>query len=209
LTASERDFARRLIENLHLDERRPLVGIHPSGGRAVKQWPVVRWGDVAARLQRERAATILITGSEADRPLAAALAKGLPSRPIDLSGKLNVRETLALLEQLDLFLSPDTGPMHMATSVGTPSVSVFGPSDPARYFSGGAGTPGSRHVVVRRELWCSPCNLIRRPPDECAGPEPPECLRLVTAEDVYGAAVRVLEDAARVASPAAPAREGV
>ena len=80
----------------------------------------------------------------------------------------------------------------MACAVDTPSVSVFGPSDPARYFSGGDGRTGSRHVVVKPELWCSPCNLIRKPPEECAGDEPPECLRLVATDAVYAEAERLL-----------------
>jgi ADP-heptose:LPS heptosyltransferase len=101
-------------------------------------------------------------------------------------------ETMSVIAAVDLFLSPDTGPMHMASAVGTPSVSVFGPSDPQRYFSGGSGAAGSRHVVVRHELWCAPCNLIRKPPAECAGPEPPECLREVRVEAVYAAAERLL-----------------
>jgi ADP-heptose:LPS heptosyltransferase len=105
-----------------------------------------------------------------------------------------VRETLAVVSRLDLLLSPDTGPMHMATAVGTPSVSVFGPSDPVRYFSGREedGGAGARHEVVRAELWCSPCNLIRKPPAECSGRDGPECLRLVDAETVYREAARVL-----------------
>ena len=80
-----------------------------------------------------------------------------------------------------------------AATVDTPSVSVFGPSDPARYFSGGTGAPGTRHVVVRHELWCAPCNLIRKPPAECAGADAPECLREVTPLLVYTAAARLLE----------------
>jgi ADP-heptose:LPS heptosyltransferase len=192
LTADERDFARRLFENLSLESRRPVVAIHPSGGRLVKQWDVERWGAVAARLQLELGATILVTGSPGDRELAAAVLKGLPRRGYDLTGKLALREMLAVLERLDLFLSPDTGPMHMACAVGTAAVAVFGPSDPVRYFS---GSP-PRQIVVRRELWCSPCNLIRKPPEDCAGSEPPECLRLVAVEDVYDAAVRTLTIAA-------------
>jgi ADP-heptose:LPS heptosyltransferase len=191
LSAADRDFARRLFENLGLASRRPLVGLHPSGGRGVKQWDLARWRDVVTRLQRELAATILVTGSEADRPLAVALGP-LQPRAIDLSGRLSVRETMAVIAGLDLFLSSDTGPMHMACAVDTPSLSVFGPSDPARYFSGGSGESGTRHVVVRPELWCSPCNLIRKPPAECAGPEPPECLRLVGADAVYREARRLL-----------------
>ena len=152
LTPEDRCFAQDLLRTLRLEDSRPLVGLHPSGGRLVKQWDVAHWADVARRLQKEYGATLLITGSEADRPLALALAKALPTKPIDLTGRLGVRETLALIERLDLFLSPDTGPMHMACAVGTPSVSVFGPSDPGRYFSGGSGASGTRHVVVRAEL---------------------------------------------------------
>ena len=194
LTESDRDFARRLFETLGLGSRRPLVGIHPSGGRLVKQWDALRWADVAARLERDFGATILVTGSEADRPLAAAVVRELPVRAFDLTGRLSLRETMAVIAGLDLFLSPDTGPMHMACAVGTPSVSVFGPSDAIRYFSGGDGRPGSRHVVVRAELWCAPCNLIRKPPAECGGPEPPECLQLVTTDAVYAAAARLLRE---------------
>lgn len=196
LSEEERGFARRLFETLGLEARRPLVGIHPSGGRAVKQWDVARWAEVAARLQQDHGATILATGSEADRPLTEALLRGLPARGYDLSGKLGIRETLSVIAGLDLFLSPDTGPMHMATALGTPSVSIFGPSDPARYFSGGSGAPGTRHVVVRPDLWCAPCNLIRKPPAECRVAEGPECLRLVTVDAVLEAAAQVLRTAA-------------
>jgi ADP-heptose:LPS heptosyltransferase len=194
LTPEDRAFAEDFLKSEGLAERRPLVGIHPSGGRSVKQWPVDRWAEVGSRLQRAHGATIVVTGSGPDRPLAAALRAGLVEPPVDLTGRLGVRETLAVVSRLDLLLSPDTGPMHMATAVGTPSVSVFGPSDPVRYFSGREedGGAGARHAVVRAELWCSPCNLIRKPPAECSGRDGPECLRLVDAETVYREAARVL-----------------
>lgn len=188
LTEAERVAASELLARFGFADGRPRVGVHPSGGRLVKQWPVARWGEVAARLQKEHGAHILITGSRADQALAAEVAALLPERPLDLAGRLSVRETLAVIEQLDLYLSPDTGTMHMACAVGTPSVSVFGPSDPERYFSGPAFEPDSesagRHRVVRADLWCSPCNLIRKPPAPCCGPRPPECLDLVEVEQV-------------------------
>lgn len=194
LTAEERGFGRRLVTDLGLASRRPLVAVHPGGGRAVKQWDLGRWAEVAQRLQREFQATILLTGSEADAPMAQALSRALPFRPVDLTGRLNLRETLALVAELDLFLSPDTGTMHGACAVGTPSVSVFGPSDPVRYFSGGSGETGGRHVVVRTELWCAPCNLIRKPPAECDTGAPPECLSRVAVEDVHREAARLLRE---------------
>lgn len=194
LGADDRAFAGRLFRTLGLEEKRPLVALHPSGGRLVKQWDVARWAEVGRRLQEAHGATVLVTGSAADQPLAAALAGGLARKPVDLTGKLGVIETLSVVAAVDLFLSPDTGPMHMACAVDTPSVSVFGPSDSVRYFSGGSGAPGTRHVVVRHELWCAPCNLIRKPPAECSGPEPPECLRGVTVDAVYQAAARLLAE---------------
>lgn len=189
-----RERAASLLRELGLPGRHPLVGIHPSGGRLVKQWPVSRWAEVGNRLQREFGAALVLTGGSGDRALAAELARGLADPPIDTTGRLPVPESLALLSTFDLFLSPDTGPMHMACAVGTPSVSVFGPSDPVRYFSGGSGRSGERHVVVRPDLWCSPCNLIRKPPAECARDEAPECLRLLSPEQVFAEAARVLRE---------------
>jgi len=198
LTKFDREFASFVFDSMGLESRRPLVGIHPSGGRPVKQWGIDRWRAVAARLQEQFGATILVTGTEADRPLAAELTRDLPQEAYDFAGRYKVRETLALIARFDLFLSPDTGPMHMACATGTPSVSVFGPSDPARYFSGRDLTTGGRasswHVVVRPELWCSPCNLIRRPPRECTGPAGPECLRSISVDRVAAEAARLLKE---------------
>jgi ADP-heptose:LPS heptosyltransferase len=188
---------RAILERDGLLGRRPLVGIHPSGGRTIKQWPVERWREVARRLQQERGASIVVTGGAADRELARALAEGLPGPAADFSGRLNVPDMLGLVAALDLFLSPDTGPMHMACAAGTPSVAVFGPSAAERYFSAALSPRPERHVVVRRELWCAPCNLIRRPPEECVADVTPECLRIVTVDDVHAQAIALLDGAAR------------
>jgi heptosyltransferase-2/heptosyltransferase-3 len=188
---------RAILQREGLGGHRPLVGIHPSGGRTIKQWPVERWREVARRLQVERNASIVITGGAADADLARALADGLARPALDLSARLSVPDMLGVVAALDLFLSPDTGPMHMACAAGTPSVAVFGPSAAERYFSAALSPRPERHVVVRRELWCAPCNLIRRPPEECVADVTPECLRVVTVEDVYAPAAALLDAAAR------------
>jgi ADP-heptose:LPS heptosyltransferase len=190
----DRRAARARLAALGAPPGRPLVGLHPSGGRQVKQWECGRWRSVAERLMRELSATLVLTGSAGDRALAEAVGSGLPGPVIDLSGRLSLVETLSVIGVLDLFLSADTGPMHMACAVGTPSVSVFGPSDPQRYFSAGSGPEAQRHVVIGPDLWCAPCNLIRRPPLECAGSDPPECLQSVEVERVFVAAARLLRE---------------
>jgi heptosyltransferase-1 len=192
LSKADREGARALFRTLGLDGRRPLVALHPSGGRPVKQWAPSRWREVVTALQREFGAAVLLTGTDGDRPLAEEVARGLDGEVRDLSGRLSLLESLSVIGTADLFLSSDTGPMHMAAAVGTPSVSVFGPSDARRYFSGGTGAAGTPHVVVQPDLWCAPCNLIRTPPAECLTPDGPECLRLVTVAEVHRAAAALL-----------------
>jgi ADP-heptose:LPS heptosyltransferase len=166
----------------------PVVGIHASGGRPVKQWDPHRFGDVATRLVRDRDATIVLTGAKADRPLVDAVKTALPAdRVVDAAGDLDLLTLAALIQRVDLFVTGDTGPMHLAAAVGTPIVAVFGPSDPARY-----APRGPHDRVVRIDLPCSPCNRIRLPPERCVG-HTPDCLSLLPADAVTSAAVAVLD----------------
>jgi ADP-heptose:LPS heptosyltransferase len=181
-----RERARELLHGSSL----PLIGVHVSGGREIKQWPVDRFAELSARLARERGATIVLTGSPVDAALVHLARQRLRSlRTVDVSGALDLVTLAAVLERLDLFVTGDTGPMHLAAAVGTPVVAVFGPSDPNRY-----APRGERHRVVRVDLPCSPCNRIRRPPSRCAG-HTPDCLASIDVDRVFEAAVQTLSAA--------------
>lgn len=166
-----------------------LVGIHASGGRAIKQWDVERFAETAARLADATGATIVLTGSGADRPVVDRLRAAVPPnvRTIDLAGQMDLVTLAAVLERLDLLIIADTGPMHLAGAVGTPVVAIFGPSDPRRY-----APLGPRVAVVRVDLACSPCNRIRRPPARCGG-HLPDCLAGVSVDAVCAAALDLLQ----------------
>lgn len=179
---------RRRARDLLESAAAPFVGVHASGGREIKQWPPERFGEVAARLARDRNATIVLTGSAADRPLVDTALRALAGvRVIDLSGDLDLPALAAVLEQFDVYITGDTGPMHLAAAVGTPVVAIFGPSDPVRY-----APPEVRHRIVRIDLPCSPCNRIRLPPARCVG-HTPDCLAGIDVDRVYDAAVSVLD----------------
>ena len=139
-----------------------VVALHASGGRAIKQWPPERFAAAAARVAREYDATLVLTGSPGDRPIVDEVRAKLPDDVaiIDLTGELELPILGAVLERCLVFLTGDTGPMHLAAAVGTPTVAVFGPSDPARY-----APISTRHRVVRIDLPCAPCNRIRLPPN--------------------------------------------
>lgn len=182
------DNAARLLP----ETGQPLIGIHVSGGRAIKQWPVERFGEVARRLVDHTGATILLSGAAGDREMVQAVKAFLPDEKVlDIAGYADLLTLAGVIERLDLLVTGDTGPMHLAVAVGTPVVAVFGPSDPTRYAPRG---PFDR--VVRVELPCSPCNRIRRPPARCVG-HTPDCLAAVSARDVFNAALSVLEKSTR------------
>jgi ADP-heptose:LPS heptosyltransferase len=163
------------------------AGIHVSGGREVKQWPEARFREVAEHLVRDRAAGIVLTGAPGDRAQVDLVRAALPpDRALDLSGGTDLLTVAAVLEQIDLFVTGDTGPMHLAHAVGTPVVAVLGPSDPARY-----APRGLHDVVVRIDLPCSPCNRIRLPPARCTG-HTPDCLSGIAVAQVITAIDEVL-----------------
>jgi heptosyltransferase-2/heptosyltransferase-3 len=164
------------------------IGMHVSGGRAIKQWPEDRFREVAAHLVRERDATIVLTGTPADRAQIDIVRAALPhGRVLDVS-TLDLLTVAAVLARLDVFVTGDTGPMHLAHAVGTPVVAVFGPSDPRRY-----APLGVRDTVVRIDLPCSPCNRIRQPPARCVG-HTPDCLAGIETAGVLAAIDETLRE---------------
>jgi ADP-heptose:LPS heptosyltransferase len=166
---------------------RPLIGVHVSGGRASKQWHVDRFAAAARLLARQFGATIVLTGATADRPLVDLARRALHGVPfVDASGALDLPTLAALLAELDLLVTSDTGPMHLAAAMGTPVVALFGPSDPRRY------GPLARHTrVVRVDLWCSPCGRVRLPPERCRG-HVPDCMDGISVDAVVAAAAELL-----------------
>lgn len=168
----------------------PLIGIHVSGGRASKQWHPARFADVARALASLTGATIVFTGGKSDRPLVDEVAASLDGVAVkDMAGAFDLPETAALLGRLDLFITGDTGPMHLAGAMGTPVVALFGPSDPVRY-----GPRARVERVLRVQLPCSPCGQVRLPPVRCRG-HVPDCMDGITVDTVVAAALDALADA--------------
>ena len=167
----------------------PLVGIQPAAGRRIKEWDPVRFAEVGAELARTRGASIVIIGSQSDRPIVDAVrAAWPPGVPVAvLPADIDLVLLAAVLERLTLLITGDTGPMHLAAAVGTPVLAIFGPSLPSRY---APLSPRSR--IVRIDIHCSPCNLMRRPPERCLG-RVPDCLVGIASADVVRAATEMLD----------------
>ena len=190
------DAARADARRRFAGAGRPLVGIHASGGRPSKQWHPERFAAVATRLQSLKGATIVLTGGPGDRTLADAVGRMIGDGPvINTAGAAGLVESAALLAELDLLVTGDTGPMHLAAAVGTPVVALFGPSDPARY-----GPRASRERVLHADVACRPCGRVRLPPARCRG-HVPDCLDGIAVEQVVQAALDLLVPVAAAPAP--------
>jgi ADP-heptose:LPS heptosyltransferase len=176
---------------------RALVGPHPryivvhaSGGRAIKQWDLDRFAAATTAIARAVGAAVVLSGAPGDAALTAQVRAALPAdvAVVDLTGRPDLLVLAAVLEGARLVLTGDTGPMHLAAAVRAPVVAVFGPSMPVRYAP--RSTP---HRVVRVDLWCAPCNMIRKPPARCQG-HTPDCLTGVTVDAVTAAALSLIAE---------------
>ncbi len=166
---------------------RPFIGMHVSGGRQSKQWHLDRFAAVARTVARETGGTIVLTGSASDAPLVEQVQTQLGDTPtLSVAGALSLPETAALASLLDVLITGDTGPMHLAAAMGAPVVALFGPSDPVRY-----GPRARSERILRVELPCSPCGQVRLPPERCRG-HVPDCMDGISVTAVVDAALALL-----------------
>lgn len=156
------------------------VGINPGAtyGTA-KQWYPDRFVDVARRLSK-RGLKAVVVGGPSEAELGDRVAR--EAGGLSLAGRTSILQLAAVIERCRLFLTNDTGPMHVADAVGTPIAAVFGPTD-------WRTTPpyGKSHEIVRTEIECAPC-LERVCPLKHH-----DCMKRVSADDVEEACGRLLE----------------
>lgn len=132
----------------------PLVCLQPGAGLAERTWPVERFAEIAAWLVAEREATVIVHAGPGEEPLAERI-RAIEENVHILEG-LTLQELAALLERCDVFVTNDSGPMHMAAALGTPQVAVFGSTDPRV-----SGPYTGDHIVVTKSLECSPCGRYK------------------------------------------------
>lgn len=152
LSPLERERIRELLRREGLSGTR-LVAVCPGARWESKRWPPLQFARVLDALAGRGAGRPLIVGSpdmaEICRHVASACTV---ARPLDLCGRTGLRELAALLDECELLLTCDSGPMHIAAAQGTPVVAVLGPTDPRR-----TGPYGQLEHVVRGECELMPC----------------------------------------------------
>ncbi len=171
----------RLLSEAGVVSGEKLVALHPGAlNMASKRWLPERWAAVADRVQRDQGWRVLLVGSASELPLVGEVRSGMATPVAAVAGKTSLAELVALLARCDLFLGCDSGPLHVASALGVPSVSVYGPTDPAL-----TGPLGPQARVVRASVGCGPCYDPMNP-SACSQPEY-ECMAAVTVDQVFEA----------------------
>jgi lipopolysaccharide heptosyltransferase II len=134
----------------------PYLVLNPNAGELAleRRWSVENFAALADALASSFSGKFVVVGAAAERAYVARMLAcvGARERVIDLSGDTSLKELVALFAQARVLVSNDTGPLHLACAVGTPTVAIFGPESPLLF-----GPRGTHHQVVYKGLACSPC----------------------------------------------------
>jgi heptosyltransferase-2 len=185
LTGSEQasEQGRVVFENHRLHS--PVIGLSPGAAfGGAKRWLPERFADAAVQIARERRADVAIFGSKEEAALGDEVAAQVQSqgvRALNFAGKTTLREFIDLAAGCELFLTNDSGGMHIASALGVPTAVVFGPTDEIA-----TGPAGTRNAVIRHPVECSPCHLRECPIDH-------RCMTRVSAEFVAESALELLK----------------
>ncbi len=193
-TIEEQQWVAQQLIAQDVDAATSLVVIHPGTSVAVKQWRSEAWAACATALSQDwpdqSAVLFLLTGTSQERPLLEEIALLTSARAIILTST-TVGQLAAVLGRSRLVLGVDSGPLHLAVAQGTPTLQIFGPTDPRRY--GAWGSP-QRHTVITSSHLCPgcpaiPCGRLHFKPGELASHP---CVRLVSEQQVIAAIYKLL-----------------
>ncbi|MGQ9687972.1 MAG: glycosyltransferase family 9 protein [Desulfobaccales bacterium] len=146
--------AEGFFRQLELPPATSLIGLLPGASQPERCWPPEFFAQAGQRLLETRACHFLIFGSTKERPLGEAIARQMPPGTVALFlGRTSPALLAAYLKRLDLLITNDTGPMHLAAAVGTPTLALFLAS--ARVQD--TGPVGQGHVVLEPDMDCHPC----------------------------------------------------
>jgi heptosyltransferase-2/heptosyltransferase-3 len=177
------------------DRSAPIV-LFPGGNQHLisRRWGVGGFAAVGDALARTLNAPVVVIGGPQDAAVAGEVTRLLTVPAVSAAGALSWGATGALLRGCRVFVTNDSGPLHLAVAVGAPTVAVFGPTDPAVF-----GPRNTLHAVVRAALPCSPCIRVGDFP-ACPIQPREHCLISVTPDMVLAAATQLLSRTAAVSA---------
>jgi lipopolysaccharide heptosyltransferase I len=161
----------------------PLVAIHPgtSPKTTYKRWTSTKYSELADRLVEELKVAVLFTWGPGEKVMVDEVRARMRRDSMMVPETLSLKQLAEILRRCSVYVGNDTGPMHIASLVKTPVVGIFGPTDPIV----NAPYEGTPHIIVRKDLPCSPCHN--------RGCKDVKCMKAISSQDVFDAAKVLLE----------------
>ena len=166
-----RDRVQKFFQANDITLNRPLILLHPGTRWETKLWEEEKWMALGEGLQKKYGVAVIFTGSKNEFSLIERIAGQMCSPGINTAGMWSLKELAFLQKQADVVIIPDSGPMHLASAMGTPVIALFGPTDPKL-----TGPYGEGHQVIVKTKGCQPC--FKR---QCSSNE---CMKGITTEEV-------------------------
>lgn len=175
------NFVDALLKREGITENDILIGINCSTFRPSHNWIAKNYAKLADYIIERLKCKIAFVGITGDKNLFAKIKKLMKQKPLNFIGAFNVKQLVSFLKRCRLFISPDSGPMHIASALGVPMVILFGPGESERYRPWGNK---KKTIIIKKTVKCSPCfkNLCRNK----------KCMKLITSEEVFWAVEQLL-----------------
>ncbi|UCC94461.1 MAG: glycosyltransferase family 9 protein [Candidatus Omnitrophota bacterium] len=170
-----------LLSREGIEENDIVVGINCSTFRPSRNWMLEGYAQLADDIIEKLKVKVAFLGVAKDKDLLRAIKKSMKHKPLDFVGDFNVRQFVFFLKRCRLLISPDSGTVHIASSLGVPMVVLFGPGEYERYRPYGNE---ERTIVIKKQVQCAPCfkNVCRNK----------RCMESITHEEVFAATEQLL-----------------
>jgi len=180
-------YVSEYLTDFGLAAQHRLLCIHPGSGAWAKQWENSRWAQVADVLHEQLDLTILYTGTSSEHSLIKSIQNRMRHKAFNVAGDFSLSQLAALYKRSAAVIGVDSGPLHLAAAVHTPTVTLFGPADPVEFAPWG---DRNQHVVLASTIACQPCRVLDWGDDD---PENHPCMRDIPVAAVLEATRRVIQ----------------
>lgn len=166
----EKKYIEHFLNQRKVSSKDLLVGIHPGGNYPSQCWQPERFAQLADEIIIEYGAEVIVIGGPGEEGLVRKVVNLMSEKAIEVID-IPLSRLAALIARCNLFVCNNSGPLHIATAVGTPTISTMGPTVSYLWWP-----QGKNHIVIRKDLPCSPCNR-----GVCKSHQ---CMDLITVEDM-------------------------
>jgi ADP-heptose:LPS heptosyltransferase len=181
---------RRMAERISKvnPNRAFLVVVHCGPSWPVKEWPIERWTEFIQKLLAQGNVLVVQIGVDFE-PYRQIIRRSRIPQTIDWVNKLDLADITALLEQTDVFVGIDSGPIHLATTVGVPTIALFGPTEGKLHLH-----PRARSVILSGKMPCLGCHHLSTGPAHwrTGCPNDINCMKGISADQVFKATEELL-----------------